>query len=158
MSIYTKHAFTVIEVVVVVTVLAVLAAMFIPRLAGAEEDTRIIATANDLASMSKSFDFYKTTNGYWPPDTEPGEMPPEMRGKFKNSNPFASRTPIGGIYNYDNIKDSPAIFISITGTEAYPEPTMADALLLDTYMDDGNLKTGNSRATETGYAYAFNRK
>lgn len=158
MNRYSNHAFTLIEVVVVLTVIAVLAAMFIPRLAGAEEDTRVVATAHDLTSMAKAFDYYKTTNGYWPPDSEPGQMPPEMRGKFKTGNPFENRSPIGGVYNYENLKDSPAIFIAISATPAAPAPNLIDAQMLDTYMDDGNLSTGNFRATETGYAFAFNRK
>ena len=153
-----RNAFTVIEVVVVITVIAVLAVMFIPRLAEAEEDTRVVAAAEDISGMVAAFEYYKTANGYWPPDTEAGEMPPEMRSSFKNSNPFDGGTPIGGVYNYDNHKDSPMLCITISGTEAYPAPTLVDALMLDSYMDDGNLMSGNFRSTEDGYSYAFHSK
>ncbi len=158
MIIHTRSAFTVIEVVVVITIIAVLAAMFVPRLASAESDTRILATADDLQKMAKVFDYFKSSNGYWPPDTEAGVMPAEMRSAFKSGNPFMRSTPIGGVYNYENLKDSTTIFIAIHATDSVPLPDVIDAQLLDEHIDDGSLATGNFRKTKTGYAFAFNRK
>lgn len=158
MKLSVQHAYTVVEVVVVVTVLAVLAAMFIPRIAGAQEDTRVVATARDLGIIARAFEYYKANNGYWPVDSEPGRMPPEMRGLFKQTNPFDAHAPLGGVYNYEYSKSSPAVIIAITGTEAHPAPTLEDALALDVHMDDGNLLTGNFRSGNKGYEYAFSRK
>ncbi len=158
MLIDDRNAFTVIEVVVVVTILAVLAAMFVPRFASAEEDTRIVAVSEDFMRIAKAFDYFKSTNGYWPPDTAAGQMPPEMRSAFKSGNPFLNGCPIGGVYDYDNLPGEPALIIAIRASAAHPLPSVSDALALDAHLDDGDLRTGNFRSLSDGYGYAFNRK
>jgi len=151
-------AFTMTEIAVVSAVVGALAVFFVPRFAGAGEDTRHADTAIQLQQIAGAFDRFRMSNGYWPPEIDAGRMPPEMRSAFREHNPFAGATPIGGVFDYDNLPEQPALVIAIRASAAHPLPSVADALALDAQLDDGDLRTGNFRALGDGYGYAFNRK
>ncbi len=153
-----NRAFSRFEIGLCVIVLGTLAVVALPHFVRAESDTRISACANQLERLSQAFSYFQATNGYWPPDTVVGKLPPEMRSMLKSENPFEGETPIGGQYDYENKKDLGAICIVIRGSNFIEPPTIEDAEALDTYIDDGNLRSGNFRAVEGGYAYAFDRK
>lgn len=152
------HAFTFVEAAVVVVIVGLLAVIVVPRFAGAGEDNRAFKAAEDLQQIAGSFDRFRASNGYWPPEIGPGQMPPEMRSAFRDFNPFAQPTPIGGLYDYDNAKDEGAVIIAIKTASGTAAPNVDDARAIDALLDDGNLRTGNFRAMSDGYAFAFNRK
>ena len=154
----SQHAFTFVEAAVVVAFVGLLAVVVVPRFAGAGQDTRVFDTADRLQQIAGAFDRFRASNGYWPPEIEAGQMPPEMRSAFRDFNPFAQPTPIGGLYDYDNHKDQPGVIIAIRPAPGYPAPSAANARSLDALLDDGDLRTGNFRAVGDAYAYAFSRK
>lgn len=153
-----SHAFTMTEIAVVSVVVGSLAVFFVPRFAGAGEDTRHADAAMALQQIAGAFDRFRRSNGYWPPEIGAGRMPPEMRSSFREHNPFAGPTPIGGVFDYDNLPSESALIIAIRGSREHPLPGVSDAMMLDSLLDDGNLRTGNFRLLGDGYAYAFNRK
>ena len=155
----TKKAFTMVEMAVVVTMIGILAVLVVPRLASAEEDSRIAAAAEDLQRISQAFEYYRSNHGYWPPDTAVGRMPPEMRPVFKNGDPFEKLCPIGGVYDYENVRSQKHISIRIRSTMQVQAPQMVDAQALDEYLDDGVLNTGKFRSTSGGgYTYSFAKR
>lgn len=141
-----------------VVVLGLLAVLVVPRFASAGEDNRAIDTAERLRQIVGAFDRFRASNGYWPPEIDAGRMPPEMRSAFREHNPFAGATPIGGVFDYDNPADGGVLVIAIRASAQHPLPTVADAMALDGLIDDGDLRTGNFRSLGDGYAYAFNRR
>jgi len=65
-------AFTLIEIMLVVIIIAVLAAMVIPNLAGRGEQSRRMAASADIeANLSTVLDLYELDNGHFP-TTEQG--------------------------------------------------------------------------------------
>jgi len=68
----TNQAFTLVEILLVVVIIGILAAMVIPNLAGRGEEARIAATQADIdANLSIALDVYELDNGRYP-TTEQG--------------------------------------------------------------------------------------
>src|SRR2546426_650656 len=69
-----KSGFTLVEIMLVVIILGVLAAMVIPNLAGKGEQARLTAVKADIeANLSTALDLYEQDNGRFP-TTEQGLM------------------------------------------------------------------------------------
>lgn len=153
-----RAAYSRFEVIVAFVTLALIAVIAAPKFASAESQSRVAACAEQLHRIERAFEFFHASNGYWPPDTVVGKLPPEMRSLFKDDNPFQGVTPIGGQYDYELMTDSGAICIVIKGSEIIEPPTLEDAMALDAEIDDGDLRTGNFRRVGNDYAYAFAKK
>ena len=68
----TKIGFTLVEILLVVIIIGVLAAMIIPNIAGrGEEARRAAAKADIMANLSSALDLYEIDNGRFP-STEQG--------------------------------------------------------------------------------------
>jgi len=152
----TRNGFTLIEMVVVIMVIGVLAAMVVPKFAGAHTDATVVAAGEDILAMTQALENHKSTKGFWPVDTATGVSPPEITANFKGSSPFEKPCPIGSAYDYDNqsVGSVKVITIALKSTIALPGPTIVDAQALDEFIDDGVLNTGRFRSTSSGsYVY-----
>ena len=71
-SIYNrrKHAFTLIEMLVVILILSILAALIIPRLVNRTSDAKIAAAKSDIATLSASLQQYRLDNDKYPTSEE----------------------------------------------------------------------------------------
>jgi general secretion pathway protein G len=65
------RGFTLIEIMVVITILGILAALIVPRVVGRTDDARIAATKQDIASILQALKLYRLDNGAYP-TTEQG--------------------------------------------------------------------------------------
>lgn len=63
--------FTLIEIMVVITILGILAALIVPRVVGRTDDARIAAAKQDIASIMQALKLYRLDNGTYP-TTEQG--------------------------------------------------------------------------------------
>lgn len=61
-----QQAFTLIEVMVVVVILGILAAVIVPKVINRPEQARIVRAQEDIASLDNAMDLYKLDNGYYP--------------------------------------------------------------------------------------------
>ena len=157
---YKAQGFTLLEVGVVVMTIGILAAIVAPKFASAKDETKIVAVAEDINSISQALIYFQSNKGYWPADTAPGKVPPEIVALFSQGEElFSTPTPIGGVFDYENIKTNNTVLIIIRSTLTTPAPSIVDAQALDAYLDDGVLNTGNFRATVGGgYAYRFSNR
>lgn len=72
MNRFNTKAFTMIEIMLVVIIIGILAAMVIPKLAGRSEDARKAAAKADIdAHLSSALDLFEMDNGKYP-TTEQG--------------------------------------------------------------------------------------
>ncbi|HVT73050.1 MAG TPA: type II secretion system protein [Lacunisphaera sp.] len=132
--------FTLVEIMIVVVIIGLLAAMAIPafqRVQRAAQNSRVV---NDFRVFAQAFEIYNTQNGTWPANASPGVVPTSpvsMNNDFKVS-VWQATTPIGGRWNWDRNIAGFSAGISISSF------TCTDAQLaeIDAKLDDGNLTTG----------------
>ncbi len=65
------RGFTLIEIMVVITILGILAALIVPRIVGRTDDARIAAARQDIATIMTALKVYRLDNGRYP-TTEQG--------------------------------------------------------------------------------------
>jgi general secretion pathway protein G len=65
------NGFTLIEIMVVLVILGVLAALVIPKVMSRPDEARVVASRQDIASISQALKLYRLDNGYYP-STEQG--------------------------------------------------------------------------------------
>ncbi len=64
------HAFTLIELLVVIIILAILAAVVLPRVIGKTDDARIGAAKASVAAFDQALEMYKADTGTFPSSDE----------------------------------------------------------------------------------------
>jgi general secretion pathway protein G len=61
-----SRGFTLIEIMVVVTILGILAALIVPRVIGRTDDARVAAARQDIAQLMQALKLYRLDNGRYP--------------------------------------------------------------------------------------------
>jgi general secretion pathway protein G len=61
-----RHGFTLVELLLVMTILAILAAIVIPRMATRTEQAREAAAKADIVNFSTALSAFEVDNGYYP--------------------------------------------------------------------------------------------
>ncbi len=58
--------FTLVEILVVITILGILAALVVPRLVGRTDEARAVAAKQDIAAIMQALKMYRLDNGRYP--------------------------------------------------------------------------------------------
>lgn len=141
------RGFTTIELVVVTSIIAVLAAMALPASKKVVTATRTGAVINDFRIFANAFQTYAQQNSGYPAEAAAGVMPTGMEDVLR-STAWLKATPIGGHYNWDhNVSHGGTVYraaISIRSLESSSVIADLDQLLsIDGRIDDGDLTTGS---------------
>lgn len=143
--------FTLVEIMIVVVIIGMLAAMAVPAFQQVRERSQNSALANDLRIFAEAFETYAMEYGSYPADAGVGVVPAEMLGEKSSLDvvKFTATTPVGGRYDWDENVFGFAGAVSVTDT------TMSTAQLqqFDADFDDGNLSTGQFRGNTSRYSY-----
>ena len=107
-SLLRARGFTLIEVMVVIVILGVLAALVVPRIMSRPDEARVVAAKQDIASLMQSLKLYKLDNRRYP-TTEQGlnalVTRPASAPAPENWKPYVERLPTdpwGNAYQYLN--------------------------------------------------------
>lgn len=67
---HNQHAFTLVEMLLVLVIIGTLAAIVVPKLAGRSEQARVTAAQSQISAFGTALDVFETDNGYYPRGTE----------------------------------------------------------------------------------------
>lgn len=138
--------FTLVEIMVVVVIIGLLAAIVMPTFRQVLMRSKATATVNDVRQFSAVFLNYSHQHGRWLDETGPGVIPPEVADSLSKA--FSLQTPVGGQYDWD-FEVSPGgipakAAVTITTANGFTLTNDADLVeRIDALMDDGVLTTGN---------------
>lgn len=140
----STQAFTLVELIVIIVVLAILAGAAIPRYYDYSQKAKVTATAATWKMMTHALNQYMMMNNdATPPNVQDAQMPPQLVPYFINED-FKKTPPIGGMWDYDEWSGyngggvGMRASISITQSPA-PQSTFQQ---IDAMVDDGNINTG----------------
>ena len=147
-----RNGFTLIEILVVVVILGVLAAIVIPQFVNASGDTEKIAFIADRRIFADAAKRYKLQTGERLEDSSSGELPAGFEPYIQESR-WTDPTPIGGVWDTEldsfGVKSALGVHFWGGGT-ARDDAYMQE---IDAIFDNGDLNTGVFRKIADGRYY-----
>lgn len=100
--------FTLIEIMVVVVILGILAALIVPNIIGRTDDARVAKARQDISALQSALNLYKLDNFYYPSTQQglealvqkPGGEPPARNWKSGGYVQKLNKDPWGNDYQY----------------------------------------------------------
>jgi prepilin-type N-terminal cleavage/methylation domain-containing protein len=140
--------FSVIELLIAVSVVAVIAAIAIPHYARARKSARSADFTSELRTTAEAFQMYAAENNEFPPTTTAlSKVPDGMDLYLPKNTTWESSPPIGGFWYWIHWPGG------LWGYDGYvmlflPDADREQMTLIDEKIDDGVLTTGAFRASE----------
>ncbi|MDQ6810196.1 MAG: type II secretion system GspH family protein [Verrucomicrobiota bacterium] len=142
-----ERAFTLVEIMIVVAIVALLAVIALPSFLRARERARQAKFLNALRIATGAFEMYAAEHGAYPPDVNRGIVPPGMQTYFGAKLDWTGPTPIGGNWDWDH----DVFGIKAGVTVVVPNETPEQMAEIDAKIDDGDLTTGAFRDLGSGH-------
>ena len=141
-----SHGFTLIELMIVVAIIGILAAIAVPQYQRYVERARLSETALRLGKWADEFSLWAQIYGRFPDDSHV-VLPPEAAADLSIDNTlWLATTQLGGNWNWEGPDNYPYAGIAIVGAT---EPAWKISMF-DKIIDDGDLATGKFRLTANG--------
>lgn len=147
-----RGAFTLVEILIVVVILAVLSALVMPGFVGAMEQTTQGAFIADIKTYANGAVAFWAKEGTYLEDSDSGVLPTGF-GEYVDPRGWERGTPIGGVWDAELYEwgVTSAVGVHFDGTGE----TRDDAYMLaiDAVMDNNDLETGVFRKLGEGRYY-----
>ena len=141
-----SSAFTLVELMIVVAIIGLVAAIAIPHFAKARESSKNGRFIGDLRIAHQSFIVYAMEKGTYPPDEPAGVLPAGM-DEYMGTLDWTQPTSLGGQWDWDY-----QVFGITAGVSVHnPVSDNTQLARIDATIDDGDLATGNFRTRAGGY-------
>ncbi len=132
---HASRGFTLIEIMVVVVIMGVLAALVVPRLMGRTDDARILAAKQDIATLMQALKLYRLDNQRYPTTEQglqalvarPSAAPIPQNWKSGGYLDRLNRDPWGNTYQYLSPGTRGEIDVFSYGADGKPGGTGIDA-------------------------------
>jgi prepilin-type N-terminal cleavage/methylation domain-containing protein len=142
--------FTLIEVMIVIAIIGILAAIAIPNFIVYRKKAKIAAVATNLKNFETGFMVYAIHEGQFPVDSHIVLPDLPKMANYIDPADWGKPTPLGGTYNWEGPDFYPYAGIAVFE----PTASQEDLRLLDSMLDDGDLSQGKFRQTPNGrYTY-----
>ncbi len=145
---HLRAGFTLVEIMIVVVIIGLLAALAIPSLQRVQQKSKKSRFVNDLRIFTQAFEAYSLENGNWPPNVGAGVVPAGLTTSLQTS-VWNAPTVLGGNWNYDRNINSIAVAVSVSGSGT--DDTRMQQI--DAILDDGDLTTGIFQKIGSRYMY-----
>jgi len=145
----TRSAFTLVELMIIVAILADLAVVALPafiRSRNMAQNTRFVS---DLRTCSGSFEMYAAETNTYPPSTPAGSIPQGM-SVYLRGFPWTSTNTIGGQWSWALGYQNTTAAVVTQFPYAMDELRMTD---IDTRFDNGILATGAFRECDSQHYF-----
>ena len=138
-----SKGFTLIELMIVIAVIGILAAIAIPNFISYRRKAQIAGVVSDFKYFEKGFIAYAIDEGDFPNDSHIvlPDLPTMVR--YIDPDVWGKTTYLGGTYNWEGPDSYPYAGVSIFESTA----SQKDFELLDIMLDDGDLTQGKFRKT-----------
>ncbi len=147
LSFPTVSGFTLIELMIVVAIIGILAAIAVPNFQAYRLKARYASFTADVKMMTDAFQTYNITTGSYPPDVNRGTTPTGM-AEFLGEL-MTRPTPFGGKWDWEQ-----GVFGIVAGISVVePNAAVQQMQGLDNYLDNGDLTTGVFRQNGNRYIY-----
>lgn len=133
-----RSAFTLVEILIVIVILGILAAIVVPQFIVASDEARRGAFIASLKTYADACEYFAVREGRYPPDGSSGVMPAGF-GTYVDQDEYESPTPLGGVWDTE-FNDSGVT--SAVGVHFNGNPVPVYMLLIDETFDDGDLSAG----------------
>ena len=148
----TKEGFTLVEIMIVVSIIALLTTIAVPAFLKYQRDTQDALYMSQLRIAKDAFKCYYIKHGAYPPDVWHGVQPPEIVPYLPNLN-WSNATPIGGLWDWDEDNFDVVCGLSIR----LPDRTDEEMKRIDEIIDDGDLDTGIFQKKKQRYMYIIEK-
>ena len=149
---------TIVEIMIVVTIIGILAVIAIPSAMDARRRSRDTVFMNQLRQISgNTFQYYGFEYGDFPEDVDPGILPADIEEYLPKRFDWSEKTPIGGQWDWERAPDRNSKKHGVyAGLQVFaPGRTSVQMLVIDERIDDGDPSTGIFRKTTDGYIYVL---
>lgn len=143
-----QTGFSLVEIMVVVVIIGLLAAIAIPAFTASRTRSQATALANNFRVYAAAFEIYATENGHWPEDVNEGVIPPGMEGRLPR---FLEPTVVQGKWDWEKGIMGVTSGISLVGSTG----SKAVFERVDKILDDGDLGSGRFFGNKDRYTYAL---
>lgn len=139
------RGFTLVEMLIVVVILGIIAAIVVPTFSNAATESSQSAFVNSLMTFAKAAYYYEAKTGKFPPDGGSGNCPAELE-PYLDENKWNQATPIGGVWDSElnSFGFTSALGVHFWGGGVV-HPGDAYMQAVDALCDDGELDTGAFR-------------
>ena len=130
---HNQRGFSLIEIMVVVVILGILAALVVPKIISRPDEARVVKAKQDVLSIQNALDLYKLDNGFYPSTDQgiqalvhrPNDSPsPQNWQSYLKSAP---KDPWGHDYLYLNPGEHGEVDVFTYGADAQPGGTGTNA-------------------------------
>jgi prepilin-type N-terminal cleavage/methylation domain-containing protein len=144
----SRRGFTLVEIMIVVIIIGLLAALAIPTIHNSQKSARSATFINDIRTYGAAAEVFSLETGDYPEDVAPGVMPTGL-GAYIPTMKWTSKTPLDGYWDF--VKDDKGI-VSGFGASGH-KASNAQLMHIEQKWDDGSLSTGKLRSLDSGYYY-----
>jgi general secretion pathway protein G len=128
-----QHGFTLIEVMIVIVILGILAALVVPKVMGRPDEARVVAAKQDIATIMQALKLYKLDNRRYPSADQGLDAlvkKPTAAPVPDNWKSYLERLPLdpwGGAYQFLNPGLNGEVDVMSYGADGKPGGTGFDA-------------------------------